>query len=416
MGSDLVRQVSEAVDARRDALIGFTRELVACPSENPPGDERPVVAMITEKMAEWGLPRPEVWATDPTRPNLMCTCTGSGEGRSLIYNAHTDTKPIGKGAWTHDPHRPEIVDGRLYGRGSTDMKGSLAAMMAGIWALRACGIALKGDLTLALTADEEAGSAYGAALLAERGIRADAALIGEPSGVTRPFDSLCLASRGACCAKITVYGTQMHSSLSDQGGCVNASVKLAKVLDRMAETLKGRLTYTPHRLYPQGPTVNPGVLLSGGVFYGVVPGEAWFGSDIRVLPGMTFEGVKADLEAFLRDLEAEDPELRTGLDFEDPPLRWTSAVEIAEDHPLVDACMAAEEAVLGVRPDLIGFAATTDARFFHHDLGIPTISAFGPGMISLAHAPDEYVEVEDLIHAAKIFALAVVGYVNQMRV
>lgn len=412
MQRDLVLRVSEAVDAKQDELIEFTRQLVACLSENPPGDERAVTAMIREKMAAWDLPEPEVWATDPSRPNLICTCRGSGGGRTLLYNAHTDTKPIGKGTWTYDPYQPEIVDGRLYGRGSTDMKGSLAAMMAAAWALRACKVDLKGDLILALTADEEAGSTYGAAALADRGIRADAALVGEPSGRERAFDSLCLASRGVCCAKITVYGTQMHSSLSDQGGCVNASVKLAEVLSRMAETFKERLTYVPHRLYPQGSTVNPGVLLSGGVFYGVVPGEAWFGSDIRVLPGMTFERVKADLEAFLRDLEAEDPELRTALSFEDPPLKWTPAAEIVEDHPLVGACVQATEAILGTQPDLVGFAATTDARFFHHQLGIPTISAFGPGRISLAHAPDEYVEVEDVVNAAKIFALAAAGYIN----
>lgn len=412
MESDLVLRISEAIDAKRDELIEFTRQLVSCLSENPPGDERAVAAMIREKMVAWDLPEPEVWAMEPSRPNVICTCKGSGGGRTLLYNAHTDTKPIGKGTWTYDPYHPEIVDGRLYGRGSTDMKGSVAAMMAAAWALRVCKVDLKGDLILALTADEEAGSTYGAAALLDRGVQADAVVVTEPSGRERSFDSLCLASRGVCCAKITVYGTQMHSSLSDQVGCVNASVKLAKVLSRMAETFKARLMYVPHRLYPQGPTVNPGVLLSGGVFYGVVPGEAWFGSDIRVLPGMTFEGVKADLEAFLCDLEAEDPALQTILSFEDPPLGWTPAAEIEAHHPLVVACMQATEAVLGTRPKLTGFAATTDARFFHHQLGIPTISAFGPGLISLAHAPDEYVEVEDVVKAAKIFALAAIGYIG----
>ena len=120
MPPDLIARISEAVDSKGHELIEFTRQLVSCLSENPPGDERAITAVITGKMAQWNLPKPEIWSTDPSHPNILCTCTGSGGGRILLYNGHTDTKPIGKGTWTHDPCRPSIVDGRLYGRGSAD--------------------------------------------------------------------------------------------------------------------------------------------------------------------------------------------------------------------------------------------------------------------------------------------------------
>ena len=148
-----------------------------------------------------------------------------------------------------------IEGGELYGLGSGDMKASAAAIVYAAAALQAVGLP-RGELVLALVADEEAGSKYGAKWLAENGhLQADAALIGEPCGITEPWEAIDLLSRGAALFSIRVTGTQMHSSLSDRLPAVNATVQAARLLDRMHRELKGALTYDPHPLCPSGPTV-----------------------------------------------------------------------------------------------------------------------------------------------------------------
>jgi len=413
MERKVVDSISRAVEGMRDEIIDFTMTLVRELSETPPGDERGVCRLLTGKAAEWGLPAPEVISSREERPNLLFTVRGNHEGRTLVLSGHTDTKPVGDASpWIIDPYEPEIIDGRMYGRGTTDMKGAIVAMLAAAHVLGTCGVDLHGDLMLAFTADEEGGSAYGARLLTERGLKADAVVIGEPSGTDSSFDTIHIACRGASLGQIEVRGTQMHSSLSDRGGCINASVKMAKVLTAFADHLKENIRFTPHELYPLGPTVNPGVTLSGGIFYGVVPGEASFGFDIRVIPGMTHKGLVEDIEAFLAKLRKEDPELRVEYVPERPPLNWLGAVEIERDHPVVGACRDAVKTVMDIDPLIEGAPFGTDGVYFKGYLGIPTIPSFGPGLIKLAHGPNEYVGVDDLVNSVKIFAIAAADYLS----
>jgi acetylornithine deacetylase len=305
------------------------------------------------------------------------------------------------------------MDGKLYGRGTCDMKGSVVAMLAAAYALIKCDIIDTGNLVLALTADEEAGSIYGVkAMVEQRGVEADAVIIGEPSGTDRGFDTIHIACRGILIGRVEIRGTQMHSSLSEQEGCINASIKMAEVLCEFAGNLKSRLRYEPHYLYPNGPTVNPGVTLSGGVYYGVIPGEASFGFDIRIIPGMTSEKIKEDLAAFLDELADKDKYLHAELVYE-PPMDWAPAAEISRNHPLVNSCIQATKDVIGAEPAVEGALFTTDAVVFSGKLGIPTIPSFGPGLIKLAHAPDEYIEIEEIIQAAKIYAIAAAEYLNE---
>lgn len=414
MEQKIIDQMSAEIDAKKDEIIQFTLDLVKTRSENPPGDETDVAKLIEEKASNWGLPEPEVWAKESHRPNLIFRIAGGEKGRSLILNAHTDTKPIGDASkWTIDPYTPRIIDGKLYGRGSTDMKGAAAGILAAGMALVKSKAPLKGDIILALTADEEAGSTYGANFLIGKGLKADALLIAEPSGMNRDFDSLGLACRGVTLGKVVVHGTQMHSSLSDQGGCVNASVKMAGVLVEFANNLKKHLNYKPHPLYPEGPTINPGVILEGGVYYGVIPGIASFGFDIRIIPGMTCEGVKNDMEIFLENLMKKDKDLKAEFVFEKPPLDWLAPVEIKQDHPLVLSCIEASKKVLGTQPELLGVPFGTDGVFYSKaGIDMPIIPSFGPGLIKLAHGPDEYIEVQSILDSAKIFALTAIEYLN----
>ncbi len=403
-------------------VLELARELIRTPSPNPPGDERAVADLVTERLRELGIDDIVTVGAEEARPNVLARVRGRAGGRTLILSGHLDTKPAGDmDAWETDPWDPVVRDGRLIGLGSGDMKAAVAGMVYAAAALKqshdACsrGVdggsgGLAGDLLLVFTADEEAGSQLGSKWLAETGrLQADAAVIGEPSGITAEWQSLHLVSRGAALFKVAVTGTQMHSSISDRIGGVNATVKMARLIDRMDRELKSYLTYERHPLCPTGPTVNVGVMAEAGVFYGVYPGNAEFACDVRTLPGMTEESLRSDIGRFLDDAMADDPDLRA-------ELRWhlmVPAAEIAADHPVVDALARAGEEVLGETPRLDAFPGATDAPHFQLTAGIPTVAAFGPGMLPRAHSPNEFMDAGGAALSAQIYALAALRYLGE---
>jgi len=400
------------LEERREELIEFAGELISAPSPNPPGDERQVAQVLMERLSQFGL-EAEVVAKAPKRPNVLLRLPGRRAGRRLIMNGHIDTKPPGNlEKWKTDPYTPTISDGKMYGLGSVDMKGQVAALTYATIALAVTSAPFKGELILALSADEECGADYGAGyLVRERGLTADAALIAEPSNISKDWEYMALLSRGFTGFRVKVYGTQMHSSISDILPSVNASTRMAHVLWRLEKDLKIR--FLPHPLYPEGVTVNPGVFVSGGLYYGVYPGYAEFGVDVRTLPGMTKEEVRRDVEDFLDALRQEDPSLQVEMEFELGRLGWNEATEISAEHPIVRAALRASEQVLGFQPTLRGFPGGTDAGVFQGEGGIPTIPAFGPGLLPLAHSPNEHISVEGIAQAAKIYALTALFYLDE---
>jgi acetylornithine deacetylase len=197
----------------------------------------------------------------------------------------------------------------------------------------------------------------------------------------------------------------MHSSLSDRLPSVNATVQMARLIDRMDRELLGRLRR------PAGagtPTVNVGVMARAGVFYGVYPGEAEFACDIRTLPGMRRDQVEEDLERFLRSATADDPELDAELNLE----IWVPATEIEREHGLVSALREASGIVLGDERPVGVFPGATDAPFFQLTAGIPTVAAFGPGFLPRAHAPNESTPIAGILQAAELYALAARRYLE----
>lgn len=401
------------IDKQRDNLLQFAARLVATPSPNLPGDERAVVAVILEEMNRLGLAGAEIAAKEPHRPNVIYRLSGKHPGPVLMLCGHSDTKPVGDASqWRTPPLEPVFQDGKLYGLGSTDMKGAVAAMIYATAALKECAGDLAGDLLLVINADEERSMKFGSEFLAtEYGIRADVALLGEPSGIDGPeFEFLHLLSRGISCFKIRVLGTQMHSSLTDRLPSVNANIKLAEVLTRLNRELQ--LTCNPHTLCAK-PTMNLAVKIEGGVGYGVCPGVAEFQADVRTLPGMSRQQLQMDLEGCLDSIRRDDPELRVELEFEQPPLDWVPATEVPADHPFVAALLNSAEQVLGWRPRLSAFPGGTDAAKFQALAGIPTIPSFGPGWLNLAHGPNECVGLEAIVQAAKMYALSAQTYLSE---
>lgn len=394
---------------RADEILEFTCELIRTPSVNPPGDEVPISKVILEKLRVLGVTERRIVGALDERPNVLAHVQGTEPGRTMMLSGHIDTKPPGNlDEWKTNPHEPVVVDDQLIGLGSGDMKGAIAGMVYAAAALANLGH-FSGRLALALTADEENGSVYGSKWLASEGlIEADVCVIGEPGGIQREWESLHLVSRGVALFRVVVLGTQMHSSISDQLPAVNATLKMAALALKMQKELRSYLTFDEHPFCKHGPTINVGVMASAGVTYGVFPGRAEFASDIRTLPGMTEEQIQRDIQRFLDDAMAQDPELRATLEWN----RMMGATEIDSNNDVIQVLQATSEMVLGRAPMLDAFPGATDAAYIQTAAGVPCVASFGPGFLPRAHSPNESMHKDGPAQAAMIYALSALRYLN----
>lgn len=379
-------------------VVSLTGRLVAASSQNPGEDERHVARVVEAICGELGLPRPRRVGVDD-RPNLLVEIPFGGAGPRLGLCGHLDTKPVGEGGWATDPLVATVVDGELRGRGVVDMKGAIAAMLLAAADLQAVP-PQRGALVLVLCADEENGATYGARWLSEHEVPpVDAMVIGEPAGLVEDWDRLHLGSRGICNFDLDVTTTQGHSGLSDVLGLVSATEVAARLVVALRES------FVPP--YPRGqawhPTLNPGVVLEGGINYGVVPGRARVASDCRLVPGMERAAFEAALHAFV------DAHVPDGVAAEVTVRDWIPAVTAHAEDPVVRAARAALADTLGnVPPDDV-FPATTDATWFA-GVGIPSLPALGPGLLRHAHAPDEAVSVAALEQALGVYRSVAAHY------
>lgn len=407
--NDAEATVVKFLRERADEILEFTCDLIRTPSVNPPGDEVPISKVILEKLRVLGVTERQIIGALDARPNVLAHVQGTEPGRTMMLSGHIDTKPPGNlDEWKTNPHEPVIIDDQLIGLGSGDMKGAIAGMIYAAAALANLG-QFSGRLALALTADEENGSVYGSKWLASEGlIKADVCVIGEPGGIQREWESLHLVSRGVALFRVVVLGTQMHSSISDQLPAVNATLKMAALALKMQNELRSYLTFDEHPFCKHGPTINVGVMASAGVTYGVFPGRAEFASDIRTLPGMTEEQIQLDIQRFLDDAMAQDPELRATLEWN----RMMGATEIDSNNDVIQVLQSASELVLGRAPILDAFPGATDAAYIQTAAGVPCIASFGPGFLPRAHSPNESMHKDGPAQAAMIYALSALRYLN----
>ena len=376
-------------------VLELATQLVAIDSQNPGVGEARVAALVADHARERGLSA-DVVETAPGRCNVLVTAD-AGPGRHLALSGHLDTKPIGDLSAWHTPPLELVVDGDLaYGLGSSDMKGAVAAMLLAMesWA----DTAQRGRLSLILTADEEAGCDHGSIALSRQGlVDVDAIVIGEPSGISDPWEAMYLISRGICCFEVAVRGKQGHSGLSER---LPTSATVAAA--RAATAIAGFAPSVPrHPSIPCSPTVNAAVQMSGGVFYGVHPGEAVVASDVRLVPGMDGETLDRELRDLLTAaLPADvDWEIR----YAGGSLGWMNPAEIAPSHPVVGAAQRACVDVLGRELPLGAYPGGTDATHFTNIGGIPSVAALGPGWLSVAHGPNEHVGVSQLSQAERLY-------------
>lgn len=378
----------------RDALIAFTQALVRIQSVNRPEDGLSELA-AAEYVAEWMRARgwqPIVEEVAPGRPNVICTLNGGEPGPTLLFEGHTDVVTEGdRSEWQRDPFGGEIVDGMLWGRGSADMKGGLAAMLFAAAALDD-ERPFAGRVVLAVLADEE-GMMLGAKgfVVAGHARGVDAAIICEPEG-----GELCLTQKGAMRVRLTATGRMAHGAMPDQG--INPLPALAAYIAAAAD-LEAELQARHGRDEHLGlPYVTPTVVRGGHPDQiNVIPATGTLALDIRTTPLIDHE----ELIDRLRQLAGEIGK-RTGtrLDLEliddRPPTRTPS------DAPVARALAAAHRAVVGHDALIGGVPGTTDGTILWRDAGIPVVT-YGPGGKWIAHQANEHVAVEEIVTCAEVY-------------
>lgn len=389
-------ELARSLAARVGDVVDLTEALVRAPSPNPPGDERAPAAVLDGYLA--GVPgiSRHVVGADPARPNLIFMAGGGP--RTLTLAAHVDTHPI-VGEWGFDP-MGELVGDRLYGRGTTDNKGAVAAMAAVFRSACEQGPPPGLRLILLANADEEVGGGEGVQVVLERFDEPlGAVVVAEPSGIDGPFEALYVAARGTSRFTLSTTGLRTHSSLAGRPGVPSAVELLGQALQSIAERLP--VLSRTHALF--GPAGRLAVVrIEGGDGYGVIPYAARAEVEIRLTPGSSQDAIEQGIRAAVEGLDVE-------LTFAERSLRWMGPSEIDVEHPLTRAAVAAWRDILGGPPELGCFPGGTDARLFT-ECGIPALSGVGPGALVRAHHPDEYVTTQELATATRLYAAIVAGY------
>jgi acetylornithine deacetylase len=376
-------------DYVRETLV----RLVQINSVNPtlaPGapGEQEIAGFIAESLKSFGL-LTEIFEPERGRMSVVGRLRGSGGGRSLMFNAHCDTVDV---AGMAEPFSGAIREGKLYGRGSFDMKGSLAACMAAAKALVDAGVELRGDVLVAAVADEEYGS-LGTRDLIER-IKVDGAIVTEPTGL-----DVCLAHKGYLWIEVEITGRAAHGSKFELG--IDANMKMGEFLHELAKLereLRGR---PPHPLV--GPPSLHAAMLNGGSGLSTYAASSTVKIERRTVPGETRQRAIGEIQTILSRLTQADLDFKAGVEaffVRDP-------FEVAPNTAIVKAVDGAAKKVLGRRVAHIGDTPWMDAALLQA-AGVETVvfGATGAG----AHADVEWVELESVEKLAEILSEAAVDY------
>ena len=379
-----------AFPARGDA-VELTRTLVAIDSRNPalardgPG-ERACAEVLARTLEQWGF-RVDLQETGAARPNVIARIGRAG-GRALIFNGHLDT--VGVEGMIHAPWDPEMRAGRVYGRGSSDMKAGVAAMCAA--ALRVADARLDGEVIVTAVSDEEYESAGTRALVAS-GIRADAAIVTEPTRL-----AICPAHRGFAWLELVVHGRAAHGSRYDIG--VDAITLAAMAIAELDDYQRTVLAKKTHPLLGR-PSLHASIV-SGGLGLSTYPDRCSVQLERRTIPGESAADFTREVEEACARVRARAPELSAQVipGFAQVPN------EVPVGHPAVRALASALNRA-GEAAPIEGLPCWTDAALLTA-AGIPAI-CFGPGDIALAHSAEEYVDMGEIERATGVLA----GFVSE---
>lgn len=385
--------VLDLIDA--DAVVDLTRALIRCHGENPPGGEADRAAVLVDAARARGL-HVDVHEVEAGRPNVRITlpCGAIPAEPGLLLLGHTDVVPVGEG-WSHDPFGADVRDSRILGRGATDMLGGLAACLVAMDALGRSGAAasLTGPIELAALVDEEAlGIGIRDYVTDPRHLRHRACVVAEPTDLRTV-----VAARGASYVHLEVTGRSAHAGDPSRGrNAIVGAAAIVTAIERWHEDLAA----AAHPLV--GPaTWNVGTI-HGGTGGSVVADRCVIEADRRLLPGedprVVLHEVREAVAAL--DLGARDLGVSVGMSMDMP------GFETDPEDPLVQVTQRSVVDAGGPGGPVLGWSAACDGGFVQREAGIPVV-AFGPGsVLEQAHRPDESVAIEDLLVAARAYALS----------
>jgi succinyl-diaminopimelate desuccinylase len=421
MSADPLPLLRTEIDARRGAMVSLAQELVRIPTLNPPGLRyREICEALGARLERSGfsveLIRAEGALADSEahpRWNLVARREGARPGGCVHFNGHHDVVEVGHG-WTVDPFGAEVKDGRIYGRGACDMKGGIASAVTAAEAFAAAFPDFAGAVEISATADEESGGYGGVAWLAERGwfspARVQHVIIPEPLNP----DRICLGHRGVWWAEIETQGRIAHGSMPFLGDC--AVRHMGAVLTEMEATLfpllAGRTTAMP--VVPEGAraaTLNINAIHGGepeqaedytGLPAPCVPDRCRITIDRRFPVEESLDAVKAEVAGLMERVKASRP----GFSYEIRDLFDVAPSMTDAEAPVVRAVGAAVGRVLGRAPAHVASPGTYDQKHIDRIGRLKNCIAYGPGILDLAHQPDEWVGIDDMADAALVMALA----------
>ncbi len=377
---------------KEEEVVKLTQELVRIPShKDVPGREARVVEFIYNFCRDRGLDVSYQEVEGP-RKNVIVKLRGSGGGKNLIFNGHTDTVPPYR--MTIDPFGGEVRDGFVWGRGTSDMKGPIASMLIALLAIKRSGIKLRGDIIFTGVLGEEEQS-DGSEALIKSGITAQGAIVGEPSNY-----EYALGHRGLEWIEIRVRGRAAHGGVPHLG--VNAISKAARLILRIEEELIPRLALRDNDF--MGPSVMNFGRISGGDQPSTVADWCSIEIDRRYIPGEDVNSVFRELQEIIDELKKEDR------DFDAELVRMENNfltldhvyLETSPEEAIVKSTIKALEEVGGAKPRITRRRGWTDAALLSHYAGIPTVVT-GPGNISYSHTEDERIEISHLVDYVNIY-------------
>jgi succinyl-diaminopimelate desuccinylase len=410
-----IERILVEVDRAADEIVQFTADLVRIPTVNPPGEEyEPCARFLGDFLDRRGFAveyiaadgRPEHTARHP-RVNVVGARRG-GEGPVVHLNGHIDVVPAGDG-WTVDPFSGLVRDGKIFGRGVCDMKAGIAAAVFAAEAIERAGVRLPGTIEISGTVDEESGGFAGVAYLAETGRirkgRTDFVIIPEPLNV----DRICIGHRGVYWFEVTARGRIGHGSMPFLGVSAIDGIGrlLQSVRDELMPALAARRTGVP--VVPPGArhaTINVNGIEGGQPVDGIqtpcVADLCRAVFDRRFLIEEGFDATKREIAALVERVAGD----ANGVRFDVRDLMVVHPTRTPDDSPVIGAIDRSIRSVLGKPAELIASPGTYDHKHVTRIAGIADCVAYGPGELELAHQPDEYCRIEDLVNATKVIALA----------
>ena len=422
--SGRIAALFSAVEARRDALVDTTVGLLKIPTFNPPGDNYlEICDHLESRLRPAGFDCIKLRAKDAPgdsdatpRWNIIARRAGAGPGPCVHFNGHTDIVALGEG-WTKDPFGADIEGDRIYGRGSCDMKGGLAAAIIAAEAFIEICPDFAGAIEISGTADEETGGFGGVAWLAEKGYfspnRVDHVIIPEPLNK----DRICLGHRGVWWAEIETKGHIAHGSMPFLGDCAvrHMGAVLAEMEEKLFPALGMRQTAMPVVPPPaRQSTLNINAIHGGlaepedgytGFPSALVPDRCVITIDRRYLIEEDPADVKAEIDALMRRVQQQ----RDGFEYEIRDLFEVHPIMTSAESPIAATVATAIEAVLGDRPEFVVSPGTYDQKHIDRIGRLQNCIAYGPGILELAHQPDEWVGINDMLDSAKVMAHALMA-------